>query len=201
MGDSVWALDTHGAVHFRKNVTRVCPQGDEWITVECEKKIEWLDVSPHGEVWLCDEDGAVLMREGVTVQNPLGVAWVMLKDQSRRIIKLSAGSLLVWAVSDSGDIFTRKHSHGEVGDLSDPWTLIPGLLLSVSVSPNNLHVWGVNENYQILYREGVSETNLWGSNWSKIDVSLKCVSPFFPEFDPLYAALVSDSFRVITDRI
>ena len=78
---------------------------------------------------------------------------------------VSVGGAGVWGIDDQDRIYHRSGCN---------WTLISGSLKQLDVG-NNV-VWGVAHNRYIYYRKGISANDIDGTDWIKIDGTLKHVS-------------------------
>ncbi|XP_013383971.1 tectonin beta-propeller repeat-containing protein 1 [Lingula anatina] len=174
----VWAITDSGKVYFRTNVTRDCPEGQNWQEISIGEDLEVIAVSvgPMGHVWITTWDGNALVRMGVTWDNVIGTHWVKVEAPSNEItfLQVSVGVNAVWAISRDGKIWFRR---GVVGSSSDQesvtgsgWIEMVGEMSMLSVGLND-QVWGIGLNDRLIYyRLGVTPSNLGGKTWKAISL-------------------------------
>ncbi|VEN49848.1 unnamed protein product [Callosobruchus maculatus] len=80
----IWAVDLHGRLHVRKEVSEKFPEGTHWQTILPDPTI--LNSAPNtrgfkhvsvgeNQVWIVTDGGTIARREGICKTNPAGVSW------------------------------------------------------------------------------------------------------------------------------
>ncbi|CAF0910386.1 unnamed protein product, partial [Brachionus calyciflorus] len=170
---SVWIVSSAGRLYFRKNVSHWNPEGDEWILIPVQEKIEVLgcSCSARGDLWIITSQGEALMRTGISRDQPYGTGWSTIQSPTSiaRIKEISLGTNSIWCLDNQGQVFyragiTNKNPQG------NKWVYIPSFMSDISCSISD-QVWTFNlmEN-SIFFRYGIDDENLSGIGWKTINL-------------------------------
>ncbi|XP_063601090.1 tectonin beta-propeller repeat-containing protein 1-like [Penaeus indicus] len=187
----VWGVTVFGRVMVRSGVDGTCPEGCSWqhIPTPPERDVTTVGVGRSGRVWSVTWDGTILVRTGVTRDAPTGVDWIVVEPPNGSPLQqVAVGTKSVWALTRDHKVWFRRglqaskeaasehnrsgngtsQSKADTGTTGNSWLEMVGMLNMISVGPND-QVWGIgSEDYNLLIRTGITETELTGRTWRPI---------------------------------
>ncbi|XP_041363457.1 tectonin beta-propeller repeat-containing protein 1-like isoform X2 [Gigantopelta aegis] len=177
---SVWAISITGDIYVRTNVTRDCPEGEDWQRLNTDT-LGAVDISvgPTGQVWTVTWDGLAIVRLGINSEHVYGTDWVTVSypDKDTRLMQLALGLNSLWVLSREGKVWFRKGISG--GDLSSGnlssvtgtvWIEMVGEMSYITITPND-HVFAIGmDDQEVYYRAGVTNSDLGGKSWQKLQL-------------------------------
>lgn len=187
----VWGVTVFGRVMVRSGVDGTCPEGCGWqhIPTPPERDVTTVGIGRSGRVWSVTWDGTILVRTGVTRDAPTGVDWIVVEPPNGSPLQqVAVGMKSVWALTRDHKVWFRRglqaskegssehnrsgngtsQSKTDTGTTGSSWLKMVGMLNMISVGPND-QVWGIgSEDYSLLIRTGITETELTGRTWRPI---------------------------------
>ena len=91
-----------------------------------------------------------------------------------------SGNLQVWAVDNRRLTYVRLEVSEEM-PIGQEWVHVPGIqALDLTVSRSG--VWALNTSGEILFRHGITETNVTGDYWKKVPGCFTKISGLLKKF-------------------
>jgi len=168
---NVWALTTNGLIKRRTHIDCDNPRGQYWESVASDVGFKELSVG-DSSVYALDEAGSVYRRMEVSADNGVGCDWERLSGIPQGFIFISGAEInLVYAIATDGSMWYLYPGGIWVppnnGDFD--WTHVEGgPMLTLDVGKNG-RVVGTNAQGNTYFREGVSATEVTGTNWAQLD--------------------------------
>jgi hypothetical protein len=98
--------------------------------------------------------------------------WILIQEDVIKIKQIDVG-IEVWGISTSGTIYVRDGITRN-NPIGTAWKIVDGWLLHVTITSKN-NVWGVNDYFEIYYRNG-SSLYTPGNGWKNIGGYLMQIS-------------------------
>ncbi|XP_053550692.1 tectonin beta-propeller repeat-containing protein 1 isoform X2 [Bombina bombina] len=158
-------------VWYREDVCQVNPEGSSWSEIETPSEAVQISCGPYDLLWVALWEGQAIVREGISRNNPKGTSWTIVEAPTAEdgIMHVSVGVNVVWAVTKDKKVWFRRgvNSHNPCGT---SWIEMVGEMSMLSVGLND-QVWGIgSDDRVVLFRQGVTPSELSGKAWKAIVV-------------------------------
>ncbi|XP_037098194.1 tectonin beta-propeller repeat-containing protein 2 isoform X1 [Syngnathus acus] len=148
-------------------------------TVTLPPEVELTQLSAcHDALWGLDVHGRVFIRT-LSLSCPTGLHWTSLDLNQLgcvRLVSISCGSQNVWALDSRGLVYFRVGTQPLNPNMMLPaWIHIEppvqpvGVqLVSIETSPNDCHLWAVDNRGAVFVRMGLSDEMPVGTDWDLV---------------------------------
>jgi len=155
----IWATLTDGRVVFREGVTATAPGGTGWSVVA--GTLVKIAVGWDSQVYGVQSGGQTWYRTNVTANALGGTDWAQFPGVSA--VSITAGpNGTLWHCVGDGKAYFGLYS-GAINSVG-AWEPVHNTLAKISAGPNG-HVFALDTTGKILYRTGISSSNLKGTDW------------------------------------
>lgn len=172
-----WAIDVHGNVLFRHNVTGNFPSGDAWEHVSSDQKFISISAGANHRIWAVAQDGSAYFRNGVHRQQLTGNVWFHVEPPAKGccLRQISAGATAVWAVDDAKKLWHRQEIMPMFPE-GTCWKCVCSNVCRISVGPND-EAWAVLDSVDtpegtvagvVACRKQISCENPTGTDWEYV---------------------------------
>lgn len=171
---ALWVY-SHSLIWSRQGMTDEVPEGISWDYIELtqqlhERKLRHIACGRKA-VWAIDSTGVPHFRFGVHAREPgtgMSPAWISVDDTTHNLTQISVSSndWLVWACDEHHNAYART---GVTRDFPVGKAWMPVLDERVKeVCTTEGKVFALTPSGELLYRYGVSETNVQGYYWRRL---------------------------------
>jgi hypothetical protein len=164
----IWAVRNDGVPMMRTDVNDEQPEGTGWMEVSNsdQHRMEVMEVG-ECQIWATDEHYQIWRRRGCTQlpeANPMGDSW---EQEPGMLMHVSVGyGPMLWGVDPWNDVWYKMIGlpKWEDRETSDDWIKVDVKMTYLDVGKNG-HVWALNNQGELFWREGVTVENIVGTEF------------------------------------
>ncbi|MCB9492698.1 MAG: hypothetical protein H6679_00310 [Epsilonproteobacteria bacterium] len=154
--NQVWGVDNNSNVFTREGITPENLKGTNWKQVP--GKLTTIDIDNDGIIFGTTPEGKEIYLANDDLQNPV---WLEI------LPPLQQSDTRPWELSQA-DYPGYPGDKRVFYELPDGWTEVGKTPLKKLVVTPNAQVWGINNNGDTFYREGITTQNPTGTGWGTI---------------------------------